>query len=38
MGWAFDERSDAVVNTLKKSLQMEKYEMEALLANRNDGT
>ena len=38
MGCACDENSNAVINSLKKGLQVEKIEMVALLANRNDGT
>ena len=34
MGWACDEKSNAVINSLKKSLQMEKHEMVARLAHR----
>ena len=36
--WACDERSNAEIDTLEKSPQMEKHEMVAFLANRNDGT
>ena len=38
MGWACNEKSNAVNNSLKKGLLIKKHEMMARPANRNDGT
>ena len=35
MGWAFDEHSKAVINSLNKSLKVEKYETVARPADKN---
>ena len=36
MGWVCDEKSNAVINSVRKVFSVEKYEMVALLTNKND--